>query len=139
MQRELTRRIFASSDFVTKPLSGVSLLANVVGFIYGMGKSLSQQGMSAFPPQVSTAKPANKLEFATDKETAAWVGVKSERSIRRYKSDPRARKILGAIPYGKQWRIPKQQDWAKIDRELKSLGKAPHVQPGRIFKRDGMG
>ena len=97
--------------------------------------------MSGFSTQADPAKPANKLEFLTEKElaaqlSAAGLNVKSERTIRRYKRHSRARKILGAVPYGKQRRIPKQQDWAKIARELESLGKAPRVPPGRIFKRE---
>ena len=44
--------------------------------------------------------------------------------------------FLDVVPYGKQLRIPKQQDWAKIARELKNLGKASHASPGRIFKRE---
>jgi hypothetical protein len=97
--------------------------------------------MSGFSTQTDPAKPAKKQEFATEKEVAArlseaGVNVKSERTIRRYKRDPRTRKVLGAIPHGKQCRIPKQQDWRKIARELERLGKAPHVPPGRMFKRE---
>jgi hypothetical protein len=112
------------------------MLANVVGFIYRISESLSQQPVSAFSTQSDSAKPANKLEFVTDKEAADRLGVKSQRTIRRYKRHPCAREILGVVPYGKQLRIPKHQDWAKIARELKSLGKAPRIPPGRIFKRE---
>ena len=97
--------------------------------------------MSAFSTQSNSAKPAKNLEMATDDEVAArlsgvGLSVKSDRTIRRYKRDPRARKILGVVAQNKQCRIPKQQDWAKIARELQSFGKASHASPGRTFKRE---
>jgi hypothetical protein len=105
-----------------------------------VNKNLTRATMSAFSTQADFAKPGNKSEFATDREVAARLGAQSERTVRRYKCDSRAREILGVVPYGRQLRVPKQQDWSRIARELESLGKAPRVPPARIFKREmGMG
>lgn len=95
--------------------------------------------MSGFSAQAVASNPPNKLEFITDKELAARLG-KSERTILRYKHDPRAREILRVVAHGKQCRIPKRQDWAEKGRHLESLGKGRYVSPGRIYAREmGLG
>jgi len=96
--------------------------------------------MSAFLLQPGNNKPANKLEFVSQKEAVALLGV-DQRTIRRYMLDPQIREILGAVYHRGRWQIPRssfEAPWriAVVLEQLASIGKGRDNSFGSIIRRE---
>ena len=100
--------------------------------------------MSAFLLQLGSNEPAKKLEFVSQKQAAALLGV-DQRTARRYLRDLQIREILGAVCDRGRWRIPRssfEPAWriGAIVEQLASIGKSRDNSFSSIIRREsGMG
>jgi len=97
--------------------------------------------MSAFSLQPDNDKATNKVEFFTQEQAAASLGLESTRTVRRYLRDPHAREILGAVYHRGRWRIPRssfEQRWAvtSIREQLARIGKGRDGSFSARFRRE---